>query len=126
MESPLEGEAQILAPPPPAPALPPLHEREIDLVLGGSVIVKSYEGTSQYSQGKGGLSSCGLASLNALRCVLGLEKDGYTGLELVRAMMSQDLPEVRCIFVTHIEWYSLMLVVTPAENCRNLLRVAFI
>lgn len=109
MESdPPEGEALILAPPPPAPLSPPPYEREIDLVLGGSVIVKSYEGTSQYSQAKGGLSSCGLASLNAIRCVLGLEKEGYTGLELIRAMMSQDLPEVSRTSLKYRKWCWLM------------------
>lgn len=91
MDVPREDDAQVVLPSPPIP-LP--HEREIDLILGGSVIVKSYEGTSQYSRPNRGSSSCGLASLNAVRCVLGLEKDGCTGLELVRTMMSKDLPEV--------------------------------
>lgn len=70
----------------------PRIEREIEVVLAGGKITKSYEGTSQYAHK--GISACGLASCNAVRLVLDLEKEGVTGLNLVRRMMSRELVEV--------------------------------
>ncbi|KAG8949928.1 hypothetical protein FRC04_008231 [Tulasnella sp. 424] len=69
------------------PVLDPQVEKEIQLVLAGSTIVKSYEGTSQYSQR--GPSACGLASFNAVRTVLEKERHGTNGADLVREMMSR-------------------------------------
>lgn len=75
-----------------APVLDPQTEKEIQLVLAGSVIVKSYPGTSQYSQR--GPSACGLASFNAVRTVLEKECHGTKGADLVREMMSRRFIEV--------------------------------
>lgn len=69
------------------PVLDPQVEKEIQLVLAGSTIVKSYGGTSQYSQR--GPSACGLASFNAVRTVLEKEGHGTMGADLVREMMSR-------------------------------------
>ena len=90
--------------PPPDPDItvqPPLQEidpriqRDIDVVLAGGRVVKSYAGTSQYAQR--GISACGLASCNAVRRILDLEREGVTGIELVQRMMSQTLVEVSFI-----------------------------
>lgn len=75
------------------PVLDPQIEKEIQLVLAGSTIVKSYGGTSQYSQR--GPSACGLASFNAVRTVLEKEGHGTNGADLVREMMSRRFIEVR-------------------------------
>ncbi|KAG8909513.1 hypothetical protein FRC00_009967, partial [Tulasnella sp. 408] len=65
--------------------------RDLDLVLAGSVITKSYDGTSQYA--RNGISACGLASCNAVRITLQLERDGTTGVDLLRQMMSRQIVE---------------------------------
>ncbi|KAG8949683.1 hypothetical protein FRC04_008429 [Tulasnella sp. 424] len=63
--------------------------RDLDLVLAGSAITKSYEGTSQYA--RNGISACGLASCNAVRITLELERDGTTGVDLLRRMMTRQI-----------------------------------
>ncbi|KAG9047674.1 hypothetical protein FS837_001750 [Tulasnella sp. UAMH 9824] len=73
------------------PVLDPQIEKEIQLVLAGSTIVKSYRGTSQYSQR--GPSACGLASFNAVRTVLEKEGHGTIGADLIREMMSRRFVE---------------------------------
>ncbi|KAG9048071.1 hypothetical protein FS837_000842 [Tulasnella sp. UAMH 9824] len=65
--------------------------RDLDLVLAGSVITKSYDGTSQYA--RNGVSACGLASCNAVRITLQLERDGTTGVDLLRQMMGRQIVE---------------------------------
>ncbi|KAG8997881.1 hypothetical protein FRB90_012420 [Tulasnella sp. 427] len=65
--------------------------RDLDLVLAGSRIVKSYDGTSQYS--RNGISACGLASCNAVRTVLELERDGTVGVDLLHQMMTRQIAE---------------------------------
>ncbi|KIO33623.1 hypothetical protein M407DRAFT_17584 [Tulasnella calospora MUT 4182] len=65
--------------------------RDLDLVLAGSVITKSYDGTSQYA--RSGISACGLASCNAVRITLQLERDGTTGVDLLRQMMTRQIVE---------------------------------
>ena len=67
-------------------------EDDLDRVLRGAVVTKSYEGTSQYSHK--GISACGLASFNAVRCVLASESRGYRGADLIRAMLSRDMVDV--------------------------------
>ncbi|KAG9023157.1 hypothetical protein FRB95_013479, partial [Tulasnella sp. JGI-2019a] len=64
---------------------------EIATVFNGGVVVKSYEGTSQYTHR--GISACGLASFNAVRCVLEVEGSGTKGADLLRMMLSRDLVE---------------------------------
>ncbi|KAG8930619.1 hypothetical protein FRC01_002472 [Tulasnella sp. 417] len=65
--------------------------RDLDLVLAGSVITRSYDGTSQYA--RNGISACGLASCNAVRITLQLERDGTAGVDLLRQMMSRQIVE---------------------------------
>ncbi|KAG9018935.1 hypothetical protein FRB90_008128 [Tulasnella sp. 427] len=62
--------------------------RDIDGVLKGGQIVKSYPGTSQYAQK--GVSACGLASLNVAKNVLVMEKNGCVGRQLLEQMMYED------------------------------------
>lgn len=74
--------------------LPRGYTSEIDVILAGGQIVKTYPGTSQYQQGTS-ISACGLASFNAVKCIMNLEKNGCTGRDLVENMLSRELVEVR-------------------------------
>ncbi|KAG8894112.1 hypothetical protein FRC01_013158, partial [Tulasnella sp. 417] len=62
--------------------------RDVDTLLAGGKVVKSYPGTSQYTQK--GVSACGLASLNMAKNVLTMEREGYTGRELLKHMMYEE------------------------------------
>ncbi|KAF8490479.1 hypothetical protein JB92DRAFT_3243549 [Gautieria morchelliformis] len=50
--------------------------------------VSSFEGTGQYTQG--GASTCGLAALNAVRLVLGREKSGVEGVNLLERIITRE------------------------------------
>jgi hypothetical protein len=64
------------------------HEETVDRVLAGVQQVVSFPGCSQYAAGGGGVSTCGLAALNCARVILGRERDGLKGEELVCSMTS--------------------------------------
>lgn len=68
-------------------------EREVDQILSGRTLVKSYDGTSQYSQNS--VSSCGIASFNAVKAILTIEAAGtVAGSDLIFQMLSKELVEV--------------------------------
>jgi hypothetical protein len=67
-------------------------DEEIGLVLSGGVLVKSYEGTSQYSHQ--GISACGLASFNTVRCIMALEHRGVEGVDLINTILTRSMIEV--------------------------------
>ncbi|KAG8948882.1 hypothetical protein FRC04_009220 [Tulasnella sp. 424] len=62
--------------------------REVESLLDGGKVVKSYPGTSQYTQK--GVSACGLASLNVAKNVLMVEMQGCTGRQLLEQMMYEE------------------------------------
>jgi hypothetical protein len=68
-------------------------EEAVDGVLAGSQYVVSFPGRSQYTAGGGGASACGLAALNCVRVVLGRERDGLKGEELVYSIMGRETME---------------------------------
>ncbi|KAF8657107.1 hypothetical protein AX16_002294 [Volvariella volvacea WC 439] len=82
-------------------------------VLNGELVVVSYEGTSQYSQG-GGSSACGLAALNCARIVLGHEKTGVKSLNLLDVMMQRSTAE-DITSICHL-WNGSHLEVDELEN----------
>ena len=64
-------------------------------LLGGQIVehVSSFDGTGQYTQG--GTSTCGLAALNAVRIILGLEKSGVNaGARLLERIISKEVMDV--------------------------------
>lgn len=63
-------------------------------VLTGREHVVSFAGRSQYSPDGGGVSACGLAALNCARVVLGKERDGMRGEQILEELMKQDTVEV--------------------------------
>ncbi|KAG8938230.1 hypothetical protein FRC03_007497, partial [Tulasnella sp. 419] len=65
-----------------------LQDDDLDSIFKGGVLVKTYEGTSQYMQQ--GFSACGLASFNAVRYVMGKEQEGVRQEVLLREMMSYE------------------------------------
>lgn len=67
--------------------------RDVDTLLAGGKVVKSYPGTSQYSLK--GVSACGLASVNVVKNVLSMEKGGCAGRALVEQMMYEEFMQVR-------------------------------
>jgi hypothetical protein len=69
------------------------QEETVDRVLAGIQQVVSFEGRSQYAAGGGGASTCGLAALNCARVILGRERDGLKGEELVCSMMGRETME---------------------------------
>ena len=73
-------------------------------LLGGQIAeyVSSFDGTGQYTQG--GTSTCGLAALNAVRIILGLEKSGVNGVGLLERIINKDVIDVR------MRLYSLVMM----------------
>lgn len=70
-------------------------DEQAETILNGGVIVKSYEGTSQYTHR--GISACGLASFNAVRCMMDIESSGVRGGSLVKEILSKQLVDVSSI-----------------------------
>ncbi|GJJ08134.1 hypothetical protein Clacol_002342 [Clathrus columnatus] len=71
---------------------PPPRDRLMDLLEGRvPILISSFEGTGQYSQGSS--SGCGLAALNAVRVVLGREKAGLRGLDLLYSLGRKELTD---------------------------------
>lgn len=54
--------------------------------------ISSFDGTGQYTQG--GTSTCGLAALNAVRIILGLEKRDIIGVHLLERIISKEVMDV--------------------------------
>ncbi|KAG8918677.1 hypothetical protein FRC02_002170, partial [Tulasnella sp. 418] len=71
------------------PSTEKMQDSDIETILKGGMLVKTYDGTSQYTQH--GISACGLASFNAVRCILLRELEGVREIELLRAMMTHEL-----------------------------------
>jgi hypothetical protein len=69
------------------------QEETVDRILTGVQQVVSFPGRSQYAAGGGGVSTCGLAALNCARVILGRERDGLKGEELVCSMMGRETME---------------------------------
>lgn len=66
---------------------------QLEMILDGQAVIKSYIGTSQYQQGSS-TSACGLASMNAVKAVLHAERDGCRGPDLVSNILSKELVAV--------------------------------
>ncbi|KAG8959593.1 hypothetical protein FRC00_001423, partial [Tulasnella sp. 408] len=73
--------------------------RDVDVLLAGGQVVKSYPGTSQYSLK--GVSACGLASVNAVKNVLSMERTGCTGRVLVEQMMYEEFMQTKSALPKH-------------------------
>lgn len=63
-------------------------------VLNGREHVASFQGRSQYGTEGGGVAACGLAALNCARVVLGKERDGVLGEQILSDLMKQETAEV--------------------------------
>ena len=74
----------------------------IGALLEGTISehVSSFEGTSQYTQG--GTSTCGLAALNAVRIILGYDKRGISGVQLLQEITSKALIIVSTPFLSRM------------------------
>jgi hypothetical protein len=73
------------------------RERADDIVtavLRGIQQVVSFTGRSQYAGGPSGVSACGLAAFNCARVILGRERGGCEGRELLSAMVQREAMEV--------------------------------
>lgn len=56
--------------------------------------VVSHPGRSQYSRSGGGVSACGLATLNCARVIFELERTGIKNAEFICALMRREFMEV--------------------------------
>ncbi|KAH9951728.1 hypothetical protein B0H21DRAFT_717226 [Amylocystis lapponica] len=68
----------------------------VQQILSGKLareLVVSHAGRSQYSRMGGGVSACGLAALNCARIILGTERAGSRGGDLVKEIMKQETLE---------------------------------
>jgi hypothetical protein len=73
------------------------RERADDIVtavLRGIQQVVSFPGRSQYAGGPSGVFACGLAAFNCARVILGRERGGCEGRELLSAMVQREAMEV--------------------------------
>jgi hypothetical protein len=61
----------------------------VTAVLRGIQQVVSFPGRSQYAGGPSGVSACGLAAFNCARVILGRERGGCEGRELLSAMVQR-------------------------------------
>ncbi|KAG8912995.1 hypothetical protein FRC02_005717, partial [Tulasnella sp. 418] len=72
-----------------APAFNQIQDLDVEMILRGGMVSKTYDGVAHWMSH--GLAGSGLASFNAIRCVLSKEQEGIREADLLRALMAQEL-----------------------------------
>jgi hypothetical protein len=72
----------------------PHPDFNVQRLFEGTPFVVSFSDTSQYAQGGNTASSCGLISLNAVRMVLDVERNGIRNVKLLEHISSRKFVEV--------------------------------